>query len=115
MGSYYKFKIESVSEGVRFALYPNNSNTQALGVSGVNYPNVETCKRELESFREYVKNVDIREILDYGKISSSEWLPKLMKEGNVVFYKNEKPLRTGRADCERWADDVKKNIDAPIR
>ena len=110
----YKYSIEDEGTSFVFRLYPNNSNTQAIGVSGQVFKNSAECRRGIEVFKTIIKETDIMEMIDYGKVDDTKWLPKLKKNDSVLI-RRELPLTLGKKECIDWALEIKNNIDAEIR
>jgi len=112
--SLYKYKIEGSEEGYYFVLYPNNSNTQAIGRSAVTYESEYDCKNALECFRELVRREPINQMLKFDKLSDTTWSVRLEYEGNTIFIRDI--LRAdGERGCKDWAKRVYENVNAGLQ
>ena len=110
--SNYKFKITERDDGFVFVLYPNNSNTQPIGVSGDSFSNKALCERALSIFRDIVKS-NPYDLLNYGKRDEKIWEPSLNANGKKIFYRTI-PYEE-KQSCEAWLKEITDNIDAELR
>lgn len=113
--SYYKYKIDLGKNGYFFGLYPNNSNTQAVGISP-SYPSFSLCKKALEDFRTFVNAHQL----------SKEFCPYILieeQEGKYYFsYRNNNELLFYRLngydkidECRKGIHRIWMNIKAPLK
>lgn len=114
--SMYKYKIIKKDSGKYvFRLYPNNSNSQPIGVSGQSFNNKIECNKALELFKEIISDEeDVIALLKNGKVNEGGWRPYLEKDG-IVLMKREIDLLLGEYECKDWAKEIKNNWDAKLR
>ena len=86
--SRYKYKIQKEENGYVFRLYPNNSDSKPIGVSGELFSNATEARRALQVFKDIINTSDVMQLLKYGKISDLKWCPFLESEG-IVLMKRE--------------------------
>ena len=110
----YKYRIEKKDGGFVFVLYPNNSNTQAIGRSAEVYSDENQCIDALNIFRDTIRGVQVDQVLRFEKISDTEWAPRLEEAGKAMFVR-DLYLAHGEFECKKWAEEVIDNIDARIK
>lgn len=104
--SRYKFKIEKDSGKYIFAMYPNNSNSQPIGISGEKFATYRQCEEGILKFKKIVRETsDMEEFYSDDPIS-------LKHDGKIIFIRT---VELGKYQHKAWLQRIKNNIDANIK
>ena len=113
--SSYKYKIKVDKNGYFFGLYPNNSNTQAIGVSP-NYPSISLCNQALVEFRTFVNNHQLStEKHPYVLIEKQKgkYYFKYYNDTDLVFFRLKGYDKID--ECRKGIHRIWMNIKAPLK
>jgi uncharacterized protein YegP (UPF0339 family) len=114
MAGYYKFKIEKDADGYRFFLLPNNSNTQPVGISAEAYDSYSECKDALEEFRSVMSLNPAESLLRVYKIDTAGHVDAKLVHGDNIIFNRKGSTTGGKTECKKWAERIKKNINAVL-
>lgn len=106
----YKFIIKRNTNGYRFILFPNNSNSKVIGES-IPYDSEGECVEKLESFRKLVKE---NKINLHVKERNNVFYPSIVVDQTALFTL-ERGYPYHRYECDNWIQRIKSNIDAPLK
>ncbi len=106
----YKYYIKQRGDRYYFGLYPNNSNSQAIAISGeyATYKDAQEAIRKLQSLLRSSKNLFNEKEDEKGY----SFELKQNKE-NLVFFR-EGPF-THHYEVQKGINRIYKNYDAPIK
>lgn len=110
----YKYKVENKDSGYIFVLYPNNSNTQPIGQSVTIANSYKECLEQLNDFKNFVKNSNIKKCLMIDSSTEGKWYPSLVKEDTKIF-ERKAAYTQGAFECNDWYARIKEHIDDKLK
>lgn len=98
-----------------FALYPTNSNSQALGES-ILYTGEKECLKALDDFKLLVKINKIDSLISSNiSYEENEKMKYLDNKKNPVFYTRNKYSKNYKFNCDKTIKSIYRNIDSELK
>lgn len=106
----YKYLIKLANAKYHFGLYPNNSNSQPLGISK-EYNSVTEAEKGIKKIQNILNN-NLSEF-DIFKKKNKYYFELKDINGDVLFYRET--LYEKENECKKGIQRVLNNISAPIK
>lgn len=105
----YKYLIKPTDKNHLFGLYPNNSNSQPLGISK-EYKSITEAENGIKNLKNIINNNLLK--FNIFERQNKYYFELNDMNGNVLFYREKSYER--KDECKKGVQRVIKNISAPI-
>lgn len=110
----YKFLIKKEDEKWFFGLYPNNSNTQPIGISKLYYSK-KMCENGLKNFKLIISKMNFDDLLKKVNIvnENQKFLYQIIYNKEIIFHRNL-PVESENQIFEN-INQIKKYINSELK